>query len=228
MAFFSLTYFAIQSSLKMNTTYFWPTKNHEETAPAYRISTMLGSLLVVATALGDYLFWHEQAGLNVLVYMIFMVVAHLVLLPSYAPVRRTTGFWVAVVGCLASGGLVAWYGSNAAEWAALASGLLLVGLVNQPALRLVSSAVGTGLVGMLPAVTLVVSSLRAPKGLDGKLRRGWFYGRVLGVEESGSYSCSGVFNLGTFNYRHYEWSKLVYEEVHGHPYEEPEDDEEAA
>lgn len=165
----------------MNITYFWPTKNQEPAAPAYRISTLLGSLLVVATALGDYLFWHEQAGLNVLIYIIFMVVAHLVLLPSYAPVRRTAGFWVAVAGCLVSGGLVAWYGSNAAEWAALASGLLLVGLVNQPALRLVGSAVGTGLVGMLPAVALVVSSLRAPKGLDGKLRRGWFYGRMLGL-----------------------------------------------
>ncbi|MDJ0365527.1 DUF4173 domain-containing protein [Hymenobacter sp. H14-R3] len=165
----------------MNTTYFWPTKSQVAPAPTHAISTRLASLLVVATALGDYLFWHEQAGINVLVYMIFLVGAHLALLPGYAPVRRTAGFWVAVVGCLVSGGLVAWYGSAAAGWAALASGLLLVGLVNQPALRLVGSAVGTGLVGMLPAVALVVSSLRAPKGLDGKLRRGWFYGRLLGL-----------------------------------------------
>ncbi len=165
----------------MNTTYFWPTKNQVEAAPAYRISTLLGSLLVVATALGDYLFWHEQAGINVLVYMVLLVAAHLVMLPGYAPVRRTAGFRVAVAGCLLSGGLVAWYGSSAAGWAALASGLLLLGLVNQPALRLVGSAVGTGLAGLLPAVALVASSLRAPKGLDGRLRRGWFYGRLLGL-----------------------------------------------
>ncbi|MCJ2015537.1 hypothetical protein [Methylobacterium sp. J-076] len=55
-----------------------------------------------------------------------------------------------------------------------------------------------------------------------------FYGRVLGIEDGGFYSCSGVFTLGTFSYRRTEWSKLVYEQVHGHPYEEPEDDEEAA
>jgi hypothetical protein len=55
-----------------------------------------------------------------------------------------------------------------------------------------------------------------------------FYGRVLGIEDGGFYACSGVFTLGTFVYRQTEWSKLVYEQVHGHPYEEPEDDEEAA
>ena len=105
----------------------------------------------------------------------------MVLLPSYAPVRRTAGLWVAVTGCLVGGGLVAWYGSGAAEWATLASGLLLVGLVNQPALRLVSSAVGTGLVGVLPAVALMLSNLHAPKSVGARLRRGWFYGRMLGL-----------------------------------------------
>lgn len=50
------------------------------------------------------------------------------------------------------------------------------------------------------------------------------YGRVLGIEDGGFYACSGVFTLGSFVYRRTEWSKLVYEQVHGHPYEEPEDD----
>ncbi|RZK30687.1 MAG: hypothetical protein EOO61_18925, partial [Hymenobacter sp.] len=104
-------------------------------APAYRISTLLGSLVAATAVLSDYLFWHESAGLNVLVYMVFLVAAHLVLLPRHAPVRRLGSFWTIVAGCLLSGGLVAWYGSSAALWAALASGLLLVGLVNQPQLR---------------------------------------------------------------------------------------------
>lgn len=42
----------------MNTTYFWLTKNQVGVAPTYRISTLLTSLLVVATALSDYLFWY--------------------------------------------------------------------------------------------------------------------------------------------------------------------------
>jgi hypothetical protein len=149
--------------------------------PAYRISARLASLLLLTTGLSDYLFWNELVGLNALIYLILLVAAQLILLPRYAPVRRTAAFWIAVVGCLASGGLVAWYGSNTAELAALASGLLLVGLVNQPQLRLVSSAVATAVVGVLPNVALVLSNLRMPQGLGERLRRGWYYGRLLGL-----------------------------------------------
>ncbi|MDP4021096.1 hypothetical protein Q8W71_00535 [Methylobacterium sp. NEAU 140] len=52
-----------------------------------------------------------------------------------------------------------------------------------------------------------------------------FYGRVLGIEDGGFYSCSGEFTLGLFTYRRAEWSKDAYEQVHGRPYEEPEDEE---
>lgn len=165
----------------MNNLAFWSTGNRRHVAAAPAISTRLASLLVVAALLSDYLFWEEAGGANVLLYMLFLVGAHLALLPRYAPVRRTAGFWVAAAGCLLSGGLVAWYGSGAAELAALASALLLVGLVNQAPLRLVGSAVLTALVGVLPAVQLVLSGLRVPEGLDDRLRRGWFYGRLLGL-----------------------------------------------
>jgi hypothetical protein len=165
----------------MNSTAFWSASAFLAAPSAYRISARLASLLLLATGLSDYLFWHELVGLNGLIYMVFLVVAQLVALPHYAPVRRTAAFWVAAVGCLLSGGLVAWYGSNAAELAALASGLLLVGLVNQPQLRLVSSAVGTAIAGILPSLVLVLSSLQVPEGLDNRLRRGWYYGRLLGL-----------------------------------------------
>jgi hypothetical protein len=165
----------------METTASWAAPAPASPAPAYRISTLLGSLLATATVLSDYLFWHESAGLNVLVYMVFLVVAHLVLLPRHAPVRRTKGFWVVALGCLLSGGLVAWYGSGAAVLAALASGLLLVGLVNQSQLRLLGYAALTAAAGVLPAVGAVLGSIRAPRQLGGRLQRGWFYGRVLGM-----------------------------------------------
>jgi hypothetical protein len=165
----------------METTASWAAAAPAPPAPAYRISTVLGSLLAVGTVLSDYLFWHESAGLNVLVYMLFLVVAHLVLLPRHAPVRRTASFWTVAVGCVLSGGLVAWYGSSAALWAALASGLLLVGLVNQSQLRLLGYAALTAVAGVLPAVGAVLGSIRAPRQVGGQLRRGWFYGRVLGL-----------------------------------------------
>jgi hypothetical protein len=165
----------------MNNIASWPTGDKKYAAPAHAISARLASLLVVAALLSDYLFWKEPGGLNMLAYMLLLVGVHLALLPRYAPVRRTAGFWVAVAGCLLSGGLVAWYGSGAAELAALASALLLVGLVNQPQLRLAGSAVGTALVGVLLAVQLVLGTLRVPDGLDDRLRRGWYYGRLLGL-----------------------------------------------
>jgi hypothetical protein len=165
----------------METTASWAAPAPTPPAPAYRISTLLGSLLAAGTVLSDYLFWHESAGLNVLVYMVFLVGAHLVLLPRHAPVRRTASFWVAAMGCLLSGGLVAWYGSSAALWAAVGSGLLLVGFVNQSQLRLLGYAALTAAAGVLPAVGAVVGSIRAPRQVGGQLRRGWFYGRVLGL-----------------------------------------------
>ncbi|MVN78758.1 DUF4173 domain-containing protein [Hymenobacter sp. HMF4947] len=165
----------------MQTSVSWAASAPDPTAPTYRISTLLGSLLALGAVLSDYLFWRQAAGVNVLVYMVFLVVAHLALLPRYAPVRRTTGFWVVVVGCLVSGGLVAWYGSGAALLAALASGLLLVGLVNQPQLRLLGYAVLTAMAGVLPAVAAVLGNVRAPRQLGARLSRGWFYGRMLGV-----------------------------------------------
>jgi hypothetical protein len=165
----------------MNPTAPWSATTSTAPVPTYRISTLLGSLVATSAILSDYLFWHESAGLNVLVYMVFLVAAHLVLLPRHAPVRRTASFWVAVAGCLLSGGVVAWYGSGAAVLAALASGMLLVGLVNQPPLRLLSSAVLTAAAGVVPAVGALLSSLRTPLQLGAPLRRGWFYGRMLGL-----------------------------------------------
>jgi hypothetical protein len=165
----------------METTASWAAATPAPPAPAYRISTLLGSLVAASAVLSDYLFWHESAGFNVLVYMLFLVGAHLVLLLRHAPVRRTASFWTVAAGCLLSGGLVAWYGSAAALWAAVGSGLLLVGLVNQSQLRLLGYAALTAVVGVLPAVGAVVGSIRAPRQMGGQLRRGWFYGRVLGL-----------------------------------------------
>jgi len=165
----------------MNSIAFWSAGAKKISPSARIVSTRLASLLAVSAVLSDYLFWEEQAGVNVLVYLLFLVGVHLALLPRYAPVRRRAGFWVAIGGCLLSGALVAWYGSNAAELAALASALLLAGLVNQPQLRLAGSVVLTALVGVQRAVVVIVSGLHVPDGLEDRLRRSWYYGRLLGL-----------------------------------------------
>lgn len=184
----------------MNNVSFWLAGSNGDVAPARTISSRLASLLVLSALLSDYLFWEETVGVNALVYLVFLVGAHLALLPRYAPVRRTAAFWVAVGGCLVSGGLVAWYGSGAAELAALASALLLVGLVNQAQLRLVSSALLTALAGALPAVQLIVSGLRVPEGLGDRLRRGWYYGRLLGLPLLALVVFQALFTIANSHY----------------------------
>ena len=167
----------MQSSLENQ---FWPSAI-AATSPAYQLSTTRVSAIMALAVASDYLFWQEGGGVNWLVYMVLLVLGHLLLLPRHAPVRRTVGFWVAMLGCLASGGAVAWYGSGAAVLAAVGSGLLLVGLVNQPHIQLVSSALGTAVLGVGPGLRALLGSVRAPRQVGARLRRGWFYGRLLGV-----------------------------------------------
>ncbi|MGI4832086.1 MAG: DUF4153 domain-containing protein [Janthinobacterium lividum] len=166
----------MQSSLENS---YWPRATLA--APTHPLAATRVSAIIGLAVAGDYLFWQEGAGLNWLVYIALLVVAQLLLLPRHAPVRRTVGFWVALGGCLASGAAVAWYGSGAAVLAALGSGLLLVGLVNQPHLRLVGSAVLTAVLGVGPGLRALLGSVRAPRRVGARLQRGWFYGRLLGV-----------------------------------------------
>ena len=166
----------MQSSLESHS---WPLPA-ASTAPAYPLSVARVSAILGLAVAGDYLFYNEAPGWNWLVYMVLLVAAHLVLLPRHAPVWRTVGFWVAVAGCLVSGGAVAWYGSAAAVWAGVGSALLLVGLANQPQLRMVGSAVLTALLAWWPALRALAGAVRAPRQLAARAQRGWFYGRLLG------------------------------------------------
>jgi hypothetical protein len=80
----------------METTASWASATPASSPPAYRISTLLGSLVALSAVLSDYLFWHESAGVNVLVYMVFIVGAHLVLLGycGRLPLERWIGSMV--------------------------------------------------------------------------------------------------------------------------------------
>ena len=196
-AFFIPINFEMQSSLESQS---WPLPAAAPTAPAYPLSTTRVSAILALAVAGDYLFYNEAPGLNWLVYMLLLVAAHLLLLPRHAPARRTAGFWVAVAGCLVSGGAVGWYGSAAAVWAALGSALLLVGLANQPQLRMVGSAVGTALLAWWPALRALAGAVRAPRQLAAQARRGWFYGRLLGVPLLALLVFQGLFALANPRY----------------------------
>jgi len=193
----------MQSSLEKS---LWRTAY--SAAPTYQLSATRVSAIIGLALAGDYLFWQEGAGINWLVYMVLLVSAHLWLLPRHAPVRRTAGFWMAALGCVVGGAAVAWYGSAAAEWAALGSGLLLVGLVNQPQLRLVSNAVLTAVLGVWPGLRALLGSVRGPQQLGAGLRRGWYYGRLLGMPLLALGVFQGLFALA--NPRYAELSARVW------------------
>lgn len=136
-------------------------------------------LLPLGVILFDWLFWEEAGGVNVLVFTLFVVAAQLVLLPRHAAARRSGYFWLAVGGSLFSGAMMAVYGSTMAALATLASGLLLLGYVNQPHLKLVLYALLTAVQSVAQAGPQVLGGLRAPHEAGAGVRRGWFYGRLL-------------------------------------------------
>ncbi|WP_082685021.1 DUF4173 domain-containing protein [Hymenobacter sedentarius] len=151
-------------------------------APVYAPLSMAQKLLLpLGALLFDWLFWLEKGGPNMLVFTVFLVAAQLVLLPRVAAVRRSGYFWLMVGGSLFSGAMMAVYGSAVAALACLASVLLLLGYVNQPHLKLLPYALLTALGSAAQAGPRVLLGLRAPRNASGRVRRGWFYARMLVV-----------------------------------------------
>ena len=136
-------------------------------------------LLPLGILLFDWLFWLEGAGLNTLVFTLFVVAVQLLILPCHAAARRSGYVWLAAVGSVFSAAMVAWYGSGAAVLASVVSLVLLLGFVNQPHLRLLLFAGLTGASNLLQAGGRVLGGLRVPNTGGAGLRRGWFYGRLL-------------------------------------------------
>lgn len=159
--------------------------NFAQTKPGYQAPALLATVLVpLGAVLGDYLFYGEKPGVNFLIYTTFLLAVQLGRLPRHAAVWRTSALWVGVGGSGLSAGLVAWYGSTAAVLACLASVLLVLGVLNQPGLGLLSNALLTALSSAWQASGAVWRAWQQPgRGSAGRerLRRGWFYGRLLGL-----------------------------------------------
>ena len=163
----------------------WPARNASVTA-GYRAPALLATVLVpLGAVLADYLFYGEKSGFNFLAFTIFVLAVQLGRLPRHAAVWRSKAFQAGLAGSLLGAGLVAWYGSTAAVLACLVSVLLVLGTLNQPSLRLLGYALLTALSSGWLALAAVVRTWRQPlpAGAGGRprLRRAWFYGRLLAV-----------------------------------------------
>ncbi len=157
-------------------------------------------LLPLGMVLFDWLFWDEQWGMNMLVFSVFVVAAQLVLLPRLAAARRSGYFWLVVGGTLWSGAMVAVYGSAVAALACLGSGLLLLGYVNQPHLKLPVYALLTGLGSGAQAWLRVLRGIQAPRRSGAGVRAGWYYGRLLLVPLGVLVAFHGLFAVANPRY----------------------------
>ncbi|MBG8552693.1 DUF4153 domain-containing protein [Hymenobacter guriensis] len=147
--------------------------------PALVLTALQKLALPVGAVLFDLLFWHERAGLNMLLYTVAVVVATIAGLPRYAPQWRSGYTWLLLAGTLLSAGLVAWYGSGAAVLACVASLACWLGYLNQPHLRLLSNALLTALANAGQVLVALPTLLRLPANVGEKVRRSWFYARLL-------------------------------------------------
>ncbi|WP_375435619.1 DUF4173 domain-containing protein [uncultured Hymenobacter sp.] len=166
----------------MNTSVHLPgTQLKVSSAPRLTLTTLQKVALPFGTIVFDVLFWHERAALNMLLYTVFVVVAVLLGLPRHAPQWRSGYFRLTLTGTLLSAGMVAWYGSGAAQLACLTSLAAWLGYLNQPHLKLVSNAVLTALSSALQVLPGLTALMRLPSNIGSRMGRTWFYGRLLGV-----------------------------------------------
>ena len=136
-------------------------------------------LLLLAAVLFERLFWEQWLGLNGLLFMAFAVGAQLWLLP--VPRLGTKAFWVAAGGTLLSGALMALYGSVMAGIAGWVSLALLLAFGRWPALRSVGYALLTSTENWLYGAPALVKAVWPAERVSDRARRGWFYGRLLGL-----------------------------------------------
>jgi hypothetical protein len=146
-----------------------------QSAPTTPLSLAQKLFLSLGVVLFDWLFWREGSGVNMLVFMLFIIIVQLVLLPRHAAVRRSGYFWLMVGGSLFGAVMMAVYGSAVAALACLASVLMLLGYVNQPHLKLVLYALLTAANSVAQAWVRVLQSVRAPRNTGAGVRRSWFY-----------------------------------------------------
>lgn len=159
----------------------WPQADRPAAALPFPLTALQKLLLPVGAILFDVLFWQERAALNMLLYTLFVVGGVLAGLPRPVPAWRSGYFRLTLGGTLLSAGLVAWYGSAAAQLSCVVSLATWLGYVNQAHLKLVGYALLTGLGNLVPATQRLAQLVRLPRNVGEQVGRSWYYGRLLVV-----------------------------------------------
>ncbi|TGE22187.1 DUF4173 domain-containing protein [Hymenobacter aquaticus] len=174
----------------------------------FPLTSLQKLLLPLGALLFDFLFWQERAGLNMLLYTVFVLAASVATLPRQAGVLRSGYFRAAFLGAIFSGLMVAVYGSFAAYLACVASLALVLGYINQPHLKLVGYALLTALANQLRVVPVLARLLRAPRPVGANAQRIRFYGRLLVVPVVALGVFHGLFVLANPRYAEYSGRAL--------------------
>jgi hypothetical protein len=176
--------------------------------------------LLLLAVLFERLFWEQWLGLNGLLFMWLAVALQLWLLPR--PRLGAKPFWVAVGGTLLSGALMALYGAVMAGLAGWVSLALVLAFARWPALRSVGYALLTSIENFLQAGPAAVKAVWPAGHAADRARRGWFYGRLLGLPMAALLVFHGLFAVANPRYARLteqlteallRWVEWVYEAI---------------
>ncbi|GAB3235272.1 hypothetical protein GCM10027346_24820 [Hymenobacter seoulensis] len=146
---------------------------------AVPLSALQKLLIPLGAIAFDVLFWNQEVGLNLALYTLLVVGAHLVRLPRHAAVWRSGYFRFLLFGVLLSAGGVVVLGSGVAKLACVVSLVLVLGFLNQPHLQQLAFAFLTALGSAMRVWPRLLPYLRLPRGESGGWSHVRFYGRLL-------------------------------------------------
>lgn len=123
-----------------------------------------------------FLFWDEYLGLNLLVYVSLVIGSLLVFYPE---LRQSKSFLALASGTILAAVLVLVSNSSTAVFAVFCSFLLMLGMANQPQLKLLLFAAATGVVNLAQGVLEFFASLLRARVSEANRQRLTFYFKVV-------------------------------------------------
>jgi hypothetical protein len=105
--------------------------------------TIQSTLLLTGTVLFNTIFWHENLGVNLLIFSMFIVFSIIFL---YREVIYSRPFIISTIGVLITGVFVSYHNSSMAKFTHLISLFLMVGFANQLKIKSIIYALPTAVV----------------------------------------------------------------------------------
>ena len=143
------------------------------------------------------LFWRQEPGLNVLLYLAFVAILQLVFYPT---LRKSVSFRLVAAATLFAALMLVVQHTVTAGLTVFGSFFLLLGFANQPRLRLLLYAAATGVLQLLTGIWNFGFSLFGTMLVQGARSRGWFYLRLVAIPLLGLGLFHVLFSIANTHY----------------------------